>query len=119
MQTDTPVNPGNSGGPLTDNQGQFIGVVTFGVRQAGGLNFAVASDEVEAFLILNGSDLQAGLASAPLASPELTSTSISPQVAGPGATLTLSYEITYDGDPITLILGASIRTAGGAWISDH
>jgi trypsin-like peptidase len=50
VQTDTSFNPGNSGGPLADGQGRVVGVVTSGVRGAVGLNFAVASDEVKAFL---------------------------------------------------------------------
>jgi hypothetical protein len=50
VQTDTPVNPGNSGGPLTDSQARVIGVVRRGVRNAVGLNFAIASDETQAFL---------------------------------------------------------------------
>lgn len=49
-QTDAPINPGNSGGPLADSQGRLIGVLTFKVRETVGLNYAVASDEVRAFL---------------------------------------------------------------------
>lgn len=118
VQTDTPANPGNSGGPLTDSQGQVVGVVTFGVRQAVGLNFALASDEVHAFL--NGTDVPASAPAAhvPAALPELSSTSVTPQIAAPGAVLTFNYELTYDGEPTTVVLGASVRTGGGAWISD-
>ena len=50
VQTDTPINPGNSGGPLADSQGRVVGVVTFRVRETVGLNYAVAGDEVLAFL---------------------------------------------------------------------
>ena len=41
LQTDAAVNPGNSGGPLVNNKGQAIGVVSFKLRSAEGLNFAV------------------------------------------------------------------------------
>jgi hypothetical protein len=51
VQTDTPVNPGKSGGPLADGDGQVIGVVRMQVRQSEGLNFVVARDEVAAFLV--------------------------------------------------------------------
>jgi hypothetical protein len=50
VQTNALVNHGNSGGPLTDSHGNVIGVVTWGIPDATGLNFAVASDEVQAFL---------------------------------------------------------------------
>jgi hypothetical protein len=41
IQTDAAVNPGNSGGPLLNNRGQAVGVVSFTLRSAQGLNFAV------------------------------------------------------------------------------
>lgn len=51
IQTDTPVNPGNSGGPLVDKAGRVIGIVVWKLRSAEGLGFAIASDEVAAFLL--------------------------------------------------------------------
>lgn len=119
VQTDTPVNPGNSGGPLADSQGRVVGVVTFGVRDAVGLNFALSSDEVQAFLNASAASPEDMTATGvPFAAPELTTTTLSPRVADPGALITLEYEITYHGDPLPLILGASVRLPGGAWISD-
>lgn len=50
IQTDTPINVGNSGGPLISLEtGNVIGINTLTVRKdiAEGLNFAVASDEVQ------------------------------------------------------------------------
>ena len=50
IQTQTPVNPGNSGGPLLSDDGNIIGVNSFGDKSAQGLNFAVAAKEITYFL---------------------------------------------------------------------
>jgi hypothetical protein len=49
LQTDAAVNPGNSGGPLVNNKGQAIGVVSFKLRSAG-LNFAIPINYVRGLL---------------------------------------------------------------------
>jgi serine protease Do len=46
LQIDASVNPGNSGGPLFNNQGQVIGVVNMGSRVMQGLNFAIPTRHV-------------------------------------------------------------------------
>ena len=50
IQTDAATNPGNSGGPLLDRQGDVIGITTMGVKEAQGLSFAVASDHAQQVL---------------------------------------------------------------------
>lgn len=50
LQTDAAVNPGNSGGPLLNNKGQAIGVVSFKLRSAEGLNFAIPINYVRGLL---------------------------------------------------------------------
>ncbi len=41
LHIDAPVNPGNSGGPLLDENGSIVGVVFAGILQFQGLNFAI------------------------------------------------------------------------------
>jgi serine protease Do len=45
FQTQIPLNPGSSGGPVFDRDGRVVGVVTAGIEQAQGINFAIRSDE--------------------------------------------------------------------------
>ena len=49
IQTQTPISPGNSGGPLLDSDGKLLGVNSF-KAQGENLNFAVTSLEVINFL---------------------------------------------------------------------
>jgi S1-C subfamily serine protease len=51
IQTQTPINPGSSGGPLLGDDGQLIGVNTFGPKDTQGVNFAISARDVRAFLI--------------------------------------------------------------------
>ncbi len=49
IQTDAPINPGSSGGPLINTQGQVVGIDTFILTESGGsegLGFAIPSDLV-------------------------------------------------------------------------
>ena len=47
LQTDAPVNPGNSGGPLFSLDGGIMGINTFILRNTEGLNFAVLETTVQ------------------------------------------------------------------------
>ncbi len=46
IQTDAPVNPGNSGGPLINAAGQVIGIITLKLDNTAGMGFALPSDGV-------------------------------------------------------------------------
>ena len=44
IQTDLPINVGNSGGPLVDRQGDVVGIVSFILRDSQGISFALPMD---------------------------------------------------------------------------
>jgi len=49
IQTQTPINTGNSGGPLLNDQGQMVGVNSF-KGEGEGMNYAISSEDVVKFL---------------------------------------------------------------------
>ncbi|KIM00020.1 putative serine protease [Paramagnetospirillum magnetotacticum MS-1] len=45
VQTSAPISPGSSGGGLFDAAGNLVGITTFHIRDADGLNFAIAAED--------------------------------------------------------------------------
>lgn len=78
VQTDTAVNPGNSGGPLLNRDGVAIGITTMGYSDRQGLNFAVAADHARALIERRPDALGSG------ASPSLNLSGLA--TGGPTAT---------------------------------
>ena len=58
LQTDAPINHGNSGGALVDAYGNLIGINSAGIPDAQNIGFAIAIDSIKPFL----QDLEAGRA---------------------------------------------------------
>src|SRR5690606_33619026 len=50
LQTDAAVNPGNSGGPLVNERGEVVGMITFRVVDSDGIAFAVSSPSLARLL---------------------------------------------------------------------
>lgn len=57
IQTQTPISPGNSGGPLLNDAGQLVGVNSFGRAQGTDLNFAIAPTDVRRVIAMTSDRL--------------------------------------------------------------
>lgn len=93
--------------------------MTFSVRGAVGLNYAVASDEVQAFL-QEARDQPPPVLPCAEATLALTGYAVVPSSVPPGGTITLVYGITNPASaPVPVVLGASLRAGSrAAWLSD-
>jgi serine protease Do len=60
LQSDATINHGNSGGPAFDDNGQVIGIATFGAQDASGFNFFVPINTAWEFVRQAGAQPEAG-----------------------------------------------------------
>jgi S1-C subfamily serine protease len=67
IQTDLPINVGNSGGPLVDREGRVVGIVSFILKDSQGISFALPIDRALARFA------KALQGDTPVASPSATS----------------------------------------------
>jgi len=61
IQTDTAISPGNSGGPLINNQGEVLGVNTLILSNSESIGFAIEIDTVKGFIQNKLTKLEADL----------------------------------------------------------
>lgn len=61
IQTDAPLNPGNSGGPLVNTLGEVIGINTFKMENAEGINFAISVESLGELIEKSGISLNTAL----------------------------------------------------------
>ena len=93
IQTQTPISPGNSGGPLLGDSGRILGVNSFKGLEGENLNFAVSVVDIAAFLdaapkVANVQPPQLASAPPPQAAPKAASKAGSkppPQPASTGS----------------------------------
>ena len=74
VQTDAAVNPGNSGGPLLDEDGNVLGIVVTKSTTEEGVAWAVAADEAQQFLAGNRATGDSTADPGPDTAPDATST---------------------------------------------
>ena len=82
FQMQTPIQPGNSGGPVFDESGQLIGVSVARIERVRGrdiqnVNFAVKADVARKFIESNGVQVEQAAPTAP--GPRLTPADITEQ----------------------------------------
>lgn len=94
FQTQIPLNPGNSGGPVFDRKGRVVGVVTASLKETQNINFAIRIDM--ALKSLKG--LQGSCACLVIQAPEGTPVFVDGKLVGQGPRVVVpavsrSYEI--------------------------
>ena len=93
LQTQIPLNPGNSGGPVLDRSGRVVGIVTAGLMDSNAINFAIRSD-----VAIRGLDrLSSRCACLVISAPDGVPVFVNGAMAGKGPRLVMPAEArTYD-----------------------
>lgn len=88
FQTQIPLNPGNSGGPVVDRTGRVVGIVTAGIKDSNSINFAIHS-----FVALRQfSRLSGGCACITVTLPEGVPLFVNGKMAGMGPRVLVTAE---------------------------
>lgn len=80
FQTQIPLNPGASGGPVVDRHGQVVGIVAAGIPEASSINFAIRSEVA----LQTFAQLEASCACIAIEAPSGASVLVDGQLAGKG-----------------------------------
>jgi S1-C subfamily serine protease len=117
IQTDAPLNPGNSGGPLVDSRGRVIGVNTATIASAQGICFAIAIETarfVASRLIRDGKVTRSYLGVAGQNVTLATRVVRFHRLAGAGAVLVASVEPRSPAEAAGIRSGDRIIAFGGS-----
>ena len=106
IQTDTALNPGNSGGPLIDAGGKVVGLIEAKLRQAEGISYAISATEAASTL----ESWKQGKALAPAACTTPVGPSGEGDVSGPSGSVSSAVRATL-GTYLNAINGADYFTA--------
>lgn len=107
LQTDAAVNPGNSGGPLVNNTGQAVGVISFMLRSSQGLNFAIPINYVRDLLNNLHAPVKLGQMPHKINTPPIGPGSIRPPVVKPDEQPSLSTTFDWLKQNVPLLSAAS------------
>jgi putative serine protease PepD len=111
IQTDAPINHGNSGGPLLDSAGQVIGVnsqIESNTGENTGVGFAIASNTVKS---VTGQILSGGQASHPFLGVQLSDSDAGPTVAAVTSGGPAAKAGVRTGDVVTAIDGKGVGSS--------
>jgi serine protease Do len=50
LQLNIQLNPGNSGGPVVNSQGELVGIISFLIEEIQAMSFAIGLPQIEAFI---------------------------------------------------------------------